>query len=127
MKQQNGFTLIEVIVALLLLSFAVLGLQLVAGTMLRQMTTSQVQLSAAQLAEDRIDFIRLEPVYANLPSYAATEAAITGFPNFQRVTSIRHVRDSTARGVTDYRRITVRVTAPGLPTPVTRTITIGAP
>lgn len=127
MKAREGFTLVEVIVALMLLSIAVLGLQLVAASMIRQTTQSQVRMSAAQLAEDRIDLIRLEPVYANVGGYAATEGAITGFPNYTRTTTIYARRDSTAAGITDYKRVSVAVSAPGLATPIVRTITLGAP
>jgi type IV pilus modification protein PilV len=127
MSARHGFSLIEVIVALLVLSVGVLGMQLVAATMVRQLSVGQVQMSAAQLAEDRMDLIRLEPSYANLPSYVATEANLPGFTGFSRSTAVVHVRDSTAAGITDYRRVTVRVMAPGLTTPITRTLTVAAP
>lgn len=127
MKNQNGFTMVEVVVSLLLLSVSVLGLQLVAATMVRQTSQSQVRLSAAQLAEDRIDLIRLEPVYNNINNYAASENSIPGFPNFTRQTVVNVRRDSTAAGITDYKRVSVTVRAPGLIAPVIRTITIGAP
>jgi len=127
MSRQNGFTLLEVIVALMLLTTTVMGMQLVTAQMLHRMTISQVQLSASELAEDRLDQIRLEPDYTRLPVYAETESAITGFPNFTRKTTVVQQRDSTSRGITDFRRITVEVRAPGLTMPVARTLVIGAP
>lgn len=127
MRAREGFTMVEVIVALLLMSVAILGLQLVAASMLRQTSASQVRLTASQLAEDRVDLIKLEPVYANLSNYAVVETDITGFPNYTRRTTLLARRDSTSNGITDYKRITVAVTAPGLATPIIRNLTIGAP
>ncbi len=56
MRARTGFSMVEVIIALVLLGVAVLGLQLVAATMVRQTALSQVRLTAAQLAEDRTCF-----------------------------------------------------------------------
>lgn len=127
MSRENGFTLLEVIVALMLLTTTVMGMQLVTAQMLRRMTISQVQLSASQLAEDRLDQIRLEPDYTRLPVYAGAEDTIPGFPNFTRFTTVVQQRDSTSRGITDFRRITVEVRAPGMTSPIARTLVIGAP
>lgn len=127
MRARAGFTLVEVVMALMLLSVAMLGMQMIGLTMLRRTTTSQVRLSATQLAEDRIDMIKLEPVYANVDSYARTESTITGFPGFTRVTAVNARRDSTATGITDYKRVTVTVSGPGLEFPVSRNVTVAAP
>lgn len=127
MKAQAGFTLVEVVVALMLLTTTVMGMQLLTGQMLRRMTTSQIQLSASQLAEDRLDLIRLDPNYTNLPTYAGTENSIAGFAQYTRITTIVQQRDSTSTGITDFRRITVEVRAPGLTPPIKRTLVIGAP
>jgi prepilin-type N-terminal cleavage/methylation domain-containing protein len=127
MRARCGFTLVEVIMALMLLSVSMLGMQMIGVTMLRRTTTSQVRLSATQLAEDRVDVIKLEPVYANVDSYAATETALPGFPGYTRTTSVNGRRDSTATGIIDYKRVTVSVTATGLTMPVSRNITIAAP
>jgi prepilin-type N-terminal cleavage/methylation domain-containing protein len=126
MTNKQGFSLIEVIVALVILAVSVMGLQLVAANMLAQAGTAQLQLAASQLAEDRVDFIVLEPVYDSLPRYAATENALPNYPGFVRTTAISRTRDSTAAGITDFRRITVSVSAPRLRAPVVRTITIAA-
>lgn len=127
MERRDGFTLVEVVVALMLLTTAVMGMQLMTAQMLRRMTVAQVQLSASQLAEDRLDQIRLEPNYANIPTYAGTENTIAGFPSYTRITTILQQRDSTEAGITDFRRITVEVRAPALTPSVRRTLVIGAP
>lgn len=127
MSARKGFTLVEVVMALMLLSVSMLGMQMIGITMLRRTTTSQVRLSATQLAEDRIDMIKLEPVYANIDGYATTESTVAGFPGFARVTAVNARRDSSAAGITDYKRVTVTVTAPGLNPAVSRNITVAAP
>jgi prepilin-type N-terminal cleavage/methylation domain-containing protein len=127
MKQQRGFSLIEVVVAMLILTTAILGSQAVSAKMLRLLGTSTVKSGAIQLAEDRIGMIRLDPRYTTLNTYAATESSLTGWPGFTRITTVKAVRDSIAAGVTDYKQISVKVTAPGIPAGVVRSITIGAP
>jgi len=127
MTSRNGFTLLEVIVALMLLSTTVMGMQLVTVTMLRNQTRAHARLTASQLAEDRLDRVRLEPDYTALAGYALTEDTVAGFRGFRRITEVRSRRDSTALGIIDYREITVRVTGQGLTTPVVRSLVIGAP
>jgi prepilin-type N-terminal cleavage/methylation domain-containing protein len=127
MEARSGFSLVEVIVALMLLLVALTGMERAAVNMFSRNSASQAQLSASQLAEDRIDLIKLEPVYAKLPDYAGSEKAIPGFPRYERTTAVVQRRDSTYRGVRDYRVITVRVAAPGLAQPVVRVHSIGAP
>ena|SRR5687767_13065181 len=127
MHTRSGSSIVEVIVGLLLLMVAVIGMQSAATRMFRRTNTAQVQLSAVLLAEDRVDLIKLEPIYANLPSYAGTENTIPGYPNFRRTTVIVQKRDSTSKGIRDFRMVTVRVAAPGLTQPVVRVHSIGAP
>ena len=132
MSRREGFTLVEVVVALLLLSVSVLGIQIVAASMLRRMATGNIQQTAIQLAEDRIDRVRLEPNYAVLDSFARTESTLTGFPNYTRITTVTRFVDTTAAGtdtmrITDFRRFTVEVRRQALPAPVFRTLVIGAP
>ena len=124
---RSGFTLVEVIIAMMLLGVTIVGMQLVTVAMLRNQTSAHVRLTASQLAEDRLDRVRLEPNYGSLPNYQLTEDTVPGFPGFRRVTEVRSSRDSTARGIVDYREVTVRVTSPSLPAPIVRSLIIGAP
>jgi prepilin-type N-terminal cleavage/methylation domain-containing protein len=127
MQSRRGFTLIEVIVALLLLSVAIIGASAMGSLMFRRVSLANVQFTAVQLAEDRLDFVRLEPVYANLPNYVLNEPVIVGYPGFTRTTTVVRTLNVTVQGTTDFRRVTVQVTSPGGVLPVVRSITIGAP
>ncbi|MGH7471821.1 MAG: type IV pilus modification PilV family protein [Longimicrobiales bacterium] len=125
--KRDGFTLIEVMISLMLLAVSVLGIQLLAANMLRRMATSNLQLTAVQLAEDRIDRIRLEPNYPQIDTFARTEATLAGFPGYQRITTVIREVDTTATGIIDFRRVTVRVQGTALASTVFRTLVIGAP
>lgn len=128
MRLRDGFTLMEVIVALMILAVALLGSQALAATMVRTVTTSNAQMAAAQLVEDRIDLIRTDPAYDSLfTKYAGTESTLAGWPTFQRLTQLSRTRDSTAAGITDYIMVTVQVSGAGLRTPIRRTTVIGSP
>lgn len=125
--RRNGFSLIEVMVSLVILTVAILGIQGVAGNMLGMLGTSERRALAMRLAEDRIGQIRLEQVYTNIGSYAGTENPVTGWPGFKRITTVQQLRDSTALGITDYKKVAVTVSAPGIVKPIFRSITRGAP
>ena len=62
MRGRSGFSLVEVIVAMLMLTVMMLGAQALAGRMIRTSATANIQVIAAQLADDRIDFVRLSAV-----------------------------------------------------------------
>jgi prepilin-type N-terminal cleavage/methylation domain-containing protein len=87
-NRRNGFSLVEVMIALVILAVAVLGIQGVAGNMLGLVGTSERKAIAMRLAEDKIAVIRLEQNYANIDGYAGTENPVTGWPGFTRVTTV---------------------------------------
>ncbi len=128
MGPRKGFTLVEVIVAMVLLTMVVLGSQSLAASMIRTAATSNVRMQAMQLAQDRIDLIRIDPQYDSLSNrYTATESSISGHPGFSRRTAFARVQTATSVGTIDFLRITVDVTAPTLQGPVTRTVTVAKP
>ena len=127
MQNRDGFTLLEVVIAMVLLTVTVLGMQLSLTTMLHRATTGHIQLTASQLAEDRLERIRMEPVYDSLETYGTTETNLAGYPGYIRATRVVRTRSVTSNGDTDYKTISVRVTAPALLTPATRTLVIGKP
>lgn len=121
----NGFTVVEVVIALTILSVAILGLGASVGGLSRSAAEAELEAIAVEAADDRLVQIRMDPRYALLDSiYAATESD-TPYPGATRVTTVTHVLSSDPD--LDYKRIFVSVTLPELPTPVTRQLIVGAP
>ena len=128
MTGRGGFTIVEILLALLLLSFVVLGFQAATGQIIHYAAQSDRSLVATQLAEDRLELIRLDPEYEALESrYEATESSLSGFPDLVRRTAITRVHQTLATGELDYYRITVSVSGGSLRTPVSRTLVVAAP
>lgn len=128
MKGRAGFTIVEILLALLLLSFVVLGFQAATGQIIHYAAQSDRSLVATQLAEDRLELIRMDTEYEALESrYEAVESDMEGFPGLTRTTAITRTMQTLDTGVLDYHRITVSVTGGGLRAPVSRTIVMAAP
>lgn len=108
---RRGFTLIEVVVAALILTSALLAM---AGfTMRYQQTESRVRIfnRAQELASVRLEAVRSTVPYAALDTMATTESDIPGAPGFTRVTRVTRTGGAPTDTV-DFRTVTVRVTAP---------------
>ena len=124
MRARNGFTLIEVMIALTILMIVLVGMASMTTRSVHVTTISDREEAAIQLVHDRLEFVRADPRYTALDSlYATTETTFPSLPGFQRVTQITRV----TTGNNDYRRVTVTVTGPGLKQPVSRTITVAQP
>lgn len=128
MARREGFTIVEILLALLLLSFVVLGFQAATGEIINHSAQSDRELVAVQLAEDQLELIRLDPEYEALESrYEGVEEDLAGFPGLTRRTVMARTEATLATGVLDYLRITVTLEGGGLPDPVARTIVVAAP
>ncbi|MGH7648903.1 MAG: type IV pilus modification PilV family protein [Gemmatimonadaceae bacterium] len=124
--RRTGFTLIEVMMALVILLGVILGVAQLTAKMVHTVATSDQQLTAVQLAEGRLEQIRLDPDYTDLETnYNATETSFPTLTGFKRVTVVTHV--GGAGKTQDYKKVTVTVTGPGVVSPVSRTVTVGAP
>lgn len=125
-KSTEGFTLVEVVVALVILSVAVLGLGASATRLTTTATGAEQRALALQLVEDRIARVRLDPRYATLDSlYAGTETNVIGAGSV-RTTAVVHVRQTNPVPL-DYKRISVTVTGPFLQPAISRQIVVAAP
>ncbi len=123
--RRRGFTLIEVIAALVLLMIVVTGLATVTGRFVRTVSQTELQVAAVQLAQDRIQIIQMDPDYGGLETeYVGVESSFPTLTGYTRETQITQV--GGAGQPNDYKRITVIVNGPGLPQPVERT-TVAAP
>lgn len=128
MIMRDGFTIVEILLSLLLLSFVVLGFQAATGEIIHYAAQSDRALVAVQLAEDRLELIRLDPDYEALEArYEAVEGNLPGFDGLTRNTVITRTQTTEPTGILDYHRITVTVSGSGLRSPAARTLILAAP
>ncbi len=125
-RRERGFTLIEVMVALVILAVILLALGAATGTLVTRVSDSGQQEVAVELAQDRLAQIQIDPVYDSLEArYASSGDSVPGHPDYTMTTDIDHVGGSNQSE--DYKIVTVQIDAPGLASPVQRTVTVGAP
>lgn len=126
MTKRGGFTLIEVMIALVILALVILGLTTATATFVNVVAKGQLRATAIQMAEARIDRIEMDPNYIDLETnYKTTETTFPGLTGYTRVTDISHV--GGAGKSVDYKVITVTVMRTGLPDTIRRTVSVGAP
>jgi prepilin-type N-terminal cleavage/methylation domain-containing protein len=121
MMNRIGFTLIEVLVAMVILGFAVLGVQAsITDRFVRDVSREDQRAAAQQLAADRLTSIQNDPQYTEIVSrYEGAEDSVPGFPAYRRSTV---VNEGTGHLV-----VSVQVVTPTLRDTVSRTLVIGAP
>ena len=126
MRSKRGFTLVEVMIALVILMVVVVGFMSTSSRLMHTVAVNDRQEAAIRLAYDRIEMVRLDPRYTKLESlFVATETSFPTLPGFTRVTAMSLVGGPGQP--TDYKKVTVTVTGPGLLAPVKRTTTVAAP
>jgi prepilin-type N-terminal cleavage/methylation domain-containing protein len=119
-----GFTLVEVVLALVMLSVVLLGSTATSAGLIRAAGTDRRASQAGAAVDARISLLRQWPDYAVLESFAGTEPD-TPLPGWQRRTTV--ARTGGVGQPNDFKRITVTVEGTGLSAPVVRSITVAAP
>ena len=127
--RESGFTLIELIVALAILTTVILGLSLSAGSLGVVSANAEVDAAAVQAVEDRITLVSLDDRYEALDSlYTATESGLPNLPGATRETAVTRIQTTDGSGnVLDYHRVTVSVSGGPLSRKFARTIAVAAP
>lgn len=120
MRDTRGFTLIEVIIAMVILLVVISAMATATGGFVRDVAQDDLRAAAIQLADDRIQTIQMDVNYDALGAYATTETAFATLTGFSRTTRVTPV---TANGQR-HSVVTVTVTGPGLQVPITRTTTV---
>lgn len=121
MRDTRGFTLIEVIIAMVILMSVIAAMATATGRFVSSVAEDDVRAAAVQLADDRIETVEMDPDYGGLDStYIETETNFPTLMGFTRQTQITRV---TANGQ-NHRVVTVTVNGPGLPSPTRRTTTV---
>ena len=125
--KRNGFTIIEMTIAILILTSAILGIGASASFMMQAASSTGVKSEALQAVSGRISQIVMDPRYIVLDSlYAGTETNLPGLEGFKMVTSITQTKKTRGGRTTDYKTVMVTVSGPGL-ADVSRTMIVGAP
>ncbi len=112
MKRSRGFTLIEVMIAMVILSFVALGLGRFVSSFLHVVGTSSARTVASAVARQQLEVILSDPGYPLPNTYVGTVTGFPGYSQMRRTTSVTRVTGtSPAR---DYTIITVKVTEPSM-------------
>lgn len=121
-----GMTLIEIVVAVTILSGALLGIAMFASRMVRGVSDSQAKTTAAELAGERLELVKLTGTYVSVDTFVRTETALgTGYLGYTRQTQVQRVNAGVSDTL-DYKIVTVTVRGQLLPQPVKRTTIIAA-
>jgi prepilin-type N-terminal cleavage/methylation domain-containing protein len=115
-RRTRGFTLIEAIVAIVILSVGVPGLVMALADSHRKRVDPVMATRARMLASERLEQVIADRLSAtrgysyvtgaNYPS----ESSITGFPGFSRTTTVTETGVSLSGGGTGYKIVQVTVT-----------------
>jgi prepilin-type N-terminal cleavage/methylation domain-containing protein len=127
MKDRRGFTLIEILIAMVILTIISVGLGKFVATFLHTVGTSTAKTVATAVAQEQLELIRADPSYTSLVANWNGQTT-NGFPGYASMTrTTRVVRTTGNNPRRDYTRITVAVSEPTMGTPVNVTIVIAAP
>ncbi len=130
MPTRRGFTIIEILVAVVMLAVLATGVARFAGLFAKTIGSSSTRVVAAGVANERLQLIRADPRYTRLVSlyYAGVGADTTGFPGYPRMHRLTYlVRDQSGSPARDRTTITVKVIDPGMPDTVAVTTIVALP
>jgi prepilin-type N-terminal cleavage/methylation domain-containing protein len=123
---RRGFTLIELMLSLVILTIVLVSLAKHTGIFLHTVSTSTARTTAAEVARERIGLVDMDPSYPTLAAtWAGTQTGFPGFPRMQRVTTVSRVTGTTP--ARDYTIVTVRVTEPSIGPPIDVTTVVARP
>lgn len=123
-RERAGMSLIEVIIAIVILSGALLSMGGFVQKFAHTVSLTDVRGVAAELAADRIETVKAATSYSAIDSlYRKTESSIPGYPKYTRQTLVQRVGGG-ATDLVDYKIITVVVSTPALKVPVKKTTII---
>lgn len=123
-QAQAGFTLMEVIMAVTILSAVILMMAAPASKFLSVSTKAELRVAASAAADAQIALVRMYPNYDSLKVKFDSTRSNYPFPGYSQQTKV--VR-SNANTTSDITRVVVTISGPQLATPVKRTATIAAP
>jgi prepilin-type N-terminal cleavage/methylation domain-containing protein len=126
-RGSSGFTFVEVVVALVILSVAVLGLSGSAATLATRAADAELRARALHAVQDRLAQVQIDPRYGDLEAlYSGTQTNALGMSGFALTTTVTHVLQTTPTAL-DYKVVSVVLSGPQLGTSISRQLLVGAP
>jgi prepilin-type N-terminal cleavage/methylation domain-containing protein len=123
---RRGFTLIEVMLAVVLLGIVVVSLARYTGQFLHTVSTSTVRTVAAEVAREQISLVDQDPSYTTLAAtWGGTRTGFPNYPRMQRVTTVSRITGAVPPR--DYTVVTVRVTEPTMGQAIDATTVVAQP
>jgi Tfp pilus assembly protein PilV len=122
---KKGMTLVEVIVAMMLLVGVVLVLGGFSAKFAQATNQAHLIILANELGATRLDAVRQQPDYAAIDSLAQTSTVKADFSAYSVKTQVVHVGGAVTDTV-DYKLVTVTVTHPAMRKTVTKTTAVAA-
>lgn len=123
---RRGFSLIEVMLAVVILAVVLTGLARYTGQFLHTVSISGVRTVAAEVARERISLVDQDPSYTTLAAtWAGTKTGFPGYPQMQRVTTVSRV--TGVAPPRDYTIVTVRVSEPTMGQAIDVTTVVAQP
>lgn len=123
-KGRAGMTIIEVIVAMVLLTGALLSMGAFIARYAKAAGTMALRSEANELVADRLESVKGAVRYSTLESvYSGTESSIPNHSGFARQTIITHT-GGLPPSLYDYKTVTVIVTAPALSKPAKKSTVV---
>lgn len=128
-RRARGFTLVELLITVVILTIVATTFAKFAATFSRTMGDASIRVIASGIATGRLELIRADPRYDRLGTlYGAGSAGAdtTGFPSYPRMRR-RTVLVRDQSGNRDRTTVTVQVTDPALRDTVSVTAVIASP
>ncbi|CAN5511054.1 hypothetical protein BH09GEM1_BH09GEM1_16640 [soil metagenome] len=122
---RSGMSLVEVIVAMMLLVGVVLVLGGFSAQFARATAQAHLVVIANELAASRLDAVRQQPSYAALDSLARTDTVSADFSRYTVKTQLLRIGGAVTDSV-DYKAVTVTVTHPAMKMVVKKTTAVAA-
>ena len=120
-----GMSLVEVIVAMVLLVGVVLVLGGFSAQFARATSQAHLVITANELAATRLDAVRQQPTYVAIDSLARTDTMNADFSSYQVKTQVLQIGGAPTDTI-DYKLATVTVTHPGMKKIVIKTTAVAA-
>lgn len=124
--RRSGMSLVEVIVAMMLLVGVVLVLGGFSAKFAQATSQAHLIIIANEIASTRLDAVRQQPNYAAVDSIVGTDVGVSSdFSTYTVRTQMVRIGGAPADSV-DYKLVTVTVTHPGMRKIVTKTTAVAA-